>query len=717
MKYAGSIILLFFSYLSLAQYQAAPVWFFGEEAGLDFRSGNVNAVKSPLNTHSALSATQCDADGNILFSANGINIWDRNGNPIPGGSNPIWNYYKSGWNLNAVIVPHSTDTNKYYVFTTFPSKGDPPYGSYFVGQLTYSVVDMSMNGGLGAVVANQQNILLDKSTGHFMTVIPGNGCNYWVVVQNESKTSIDYSFRCYEVGEHGVSSTPVTSYFNVIPALNPNGNGKGVGTRAGNIIYSHTRQKIIASYESSDVTAYDFDPATGVVSNPTALLWPYPLEEHVSSSTIPAICLSPDESLLYVSGYASSLYPALYILSQYPLVMNGNQLSVGSPNTIYKPTKHTYLGGGNWQKSAMQLGADGKIYHCFTMGQNFIGRIEEPDRPGPACNFVPDAVKLLPGTRTTSSLPAPSFERKLIERGTATTSDTIVCFEQQVVLTAPQGYPAYRWQDGSPYTTYVADTKGTYYVVSTDEQCRQRTDTINLNIVNYDVELGKDIQTCFDAELKLATNPGDDAKYTWQDGSEEPTYTATDFGSYYVAVSKGGCIASDTINVSAAAIEIALLPDTTICTGTTITLGEEIEEATYAWQDGSTNAYYDAKGQGVYSVIVTKGKCVAEAETHIEEKYCDDCLSAMPNAFTPNRDGLNDVLKPVFYPLCAVSNYTFSIYNRFGEMVFSTNDPEEGWDGKYNKIMADVGGYFYYMRFTGTANEEYFHKGDVLLLR
>src|SRR5690606_31653615 len=177
-------------------------------------------------------SNQYTAARNIMFYANGLKIWNANGDVMPGSTNPLWPVnYTSGWNLNAMIVPDANDTNRYFVFSTFPSKGELPYGAYFVGQLTYSVVDMTLNNGLGDVVAGQSHIILDTNCGHYMTIVPGEPCKYWVVVQAGNGRKLDYSFKCYEVDASGVNKNPVTSTFLTVPGLSPNGNGQGVGIR------------------------------------------------------------------------------------------------------------------------------------------------------------------------------------------------------------------------------------------------------------------------------------------------------------------------------------------------------------------------------------------------------------------------------------------------------------------------------------------------------
>ncbi|MBP7166560.1 MAG: gliding motility-associated C-terminal domain-containing protein [Bacteroidia bacterium] len=72
---------------------------------------------------------------------------------------------------------------------------------------------------------------------------------------------------------------------------------------------------------------------------------------------------------------------------------------------------------------------------------------------------------------------------------------------------------------------------------------------------------------------------------------------------------------------------------------------------------------------------------------------CDTCQFYIPTAFTPNNDGKNDVFS--FKGNCMPDQFRFAIYNRFGEMLYSTNDPSVGWNGEYNENPAPEGLYAY----------------------
>ena len=89
----------------------------------------------------------------------------------------------------------------------------------------------------------------------------------------------------------------------------------------------------------------------------------------------------------------------------------------------------------------------------------------------------------------------------------------------------------------------------------------------------------------------------------------------------------------------------------------------------------------------------------------------------MPNAFTPNADGVNDVFRvvnPILYP-----NFQLQVFNRWGEALFATDDINEGWDGTFNGKPQEVGSYIWLITYNkGIANPEFVvMKGTVTLVR
>jgi gliding motility-associated-like protein len=117
-----------------------------------------------------------------------------------------------------------------------------------------------------------------------------------------------------------------------------------------------------------------------------------------------------------------------------------------------------------------------------------------------------------------------------------------------------------------------------------------------------------------------------------------------------------------------------------------------------------------------YTVIIQRGPCSDTAWVLVEviEDGCFESDVFIPNTFTPNGDGFNDVMYARGHKLETVY---FAIYNRWGEMVFETNDLKTGWDGNYKGKPADVGVFGYYVKVKCYNGKETFKKGNITLIR
>ncbi len=536
---------------SQAQYTAPPIWQFGHHAGLDFSSGNPVPISSPMETHGAKSAVQCDATGNVLFSANGFRIWDRMGNEMAGSANPLWPSFEF-WKLNSIIVPDLGNLNRYYVITTFPSDGNPPYGAAGTSTLTYTVVDMTLNGGLGGIVPGQAYIILNNSASDQMVVVPDNQCGYWLI-STIGNVHV-FGFKTYHITAAGINTTPVSTPFATMPSSLP-AFPFGVDNRYGNMVYSYTRNKVFMSYSAGDLYAYNFDPATGIVSNPQQIGYSYSPVFPASAST-PGICLSPDEQYLYTSGYT---YGSTFELRQYGILTTGPNVSLAPHTVIFSPgplSPYAMIDqpwGFNFWETDMQLAHDNKIYLTYTMGKSYVGCINEPNQTGLACDYNPNAVTLLPNTYTSAFMPSPAIPRFSGNVIASSSTDIKKCFEPSVVLTAPDAtYLHYLWQDGSTGRQLTATASGRYIVQSNNGACGDlRIDTFNVTLGNFKVDLGLDTTICTGTGFVLdATVP--DATYLWQDGNTNATRTITEAGTYTVTVQQGDCKASDSKIVNVA---------------------------------------------------------------------------------------------------------------------------------------------------------------------
>jgi gliding motility-associated-like protein len=99
---------------------------------------------------------------------------------------------------------------------------------------------------------------------------------------------------------------------------------------------------------------------------------------------------------------------------------------------------------------------------------------------------------------------------------------------------------------------------------------------------------------------------------------------------------------------------------------------------------------------------------------YVVESKCEEPEIFVPSGFSPNGDGLNDVL---YVRGAMIEDLYFTVYNRWGEKVFETNDKSIGWDGTYRGMEADPGVFAYYLKVRCIEGQELFLKGNVTLIR
>jgi gliding motility-associated-like protein len=148
-----------------------------------------------------------------------------------------------------------------------------------------------------------------------------------------------------------------------------------------------------------------------------------------------------------------------------------------------------------------------------------------------------------------------------------------------------------------------------------------------------------------------------------------------------------------------------------ICGGDSVVLSPGKFDS-YLWQDGSTDSIFVARVTGTYRVTVTNSCGTNTAQVSIPEK---DCGIYFPSAFTPNKDGRNDVFKVL--TSYVFQEYYLSVYNRWGQKVFETRDAAKGWDGTLQKQLQQPQETFVW-QCTFTRNNIITHmKGTVVLIR
>jgi gliding motility-associated-like protein len=489
----------------------ASNWNFGTNASISFNTSPPTSATGSALSYQEGSSSISDASGNLLFYTDGRTVWNKNNAVMPAGTG-----LNGGASATqpALIVPFPGDASKYYIFTT-PS----PDG---VASMNYSVVDMSLNGGLGDVTTLNSAFTALPTTDNVIAIGHSNGSDIWVITHGYNNNT----FIADQVSSSGVSAAPVVSNAGTVPGLLPDNTGY--------LKASHDGTKLAYAFTNLDqVEIYDFDPATGIVSNPIILS---------GISIAYGVEFSPDNSKLYVGTKNGGQ------LLQYDVSSNDQATINASKVLILGSVPSTYF-------TDIQTGPDGKLYVSKgKAGSNFLGVINNPDASGTACNFVNLGLDLGTGS---AKFGLPDFVRNYYANtSTFTYADT--CAGTGTLFTSvTSGSPiSWNWDFGDgntgtgPNPTHIYSAAGPYTVTLTvPNSCGgttivSKTLTINPSPV---VDL-KDTLLCVAPYLMDAGNPG--AAYLWSTGATTQTISVTAGGYYWARVTKNGCSNADTARIS-----------------------------------------------------------------------------------------------------------------------------------------------------------------------
>jgi len=192
------------------------------------------------------------------------------------------------------------------------------------------------------------------------------------------------------------------------------------------------------------------------------------------------------------------------------------------------------------------------------------------------------------------------------------------------------------------------------------------------------------------------------------------TYTVSKSGIYFATVTLNNCSNTDTIAISyKTKPSFTFSNETFICSGQQIKLSPVINDADkYVWQDGCTATSLLINKGGSYTLTVSN-ECGSYSNSIIVTQ--GDCQLNMPNVFTPNNDGINDIFR-VKYPQF-IKLFHMMVFNRFGEKVFDTHNAGEGWNGKLNSIDQPIGIYVWIISLTDNNGIAETYKGTISLIR
>ncbi len=302
----------------------------------------------------------------------------------------------------------------------------------------------------------------------------------------------------------------------------------------------------------------------------------------------------------------------------------------------------------------------------------------------------------------------------------------IVCAGTSVVLSATGG-TSYQWNNGvTQGVLFTPTVTTTYFVTVTNSNNCSAADSVPITVNPLPIaDAGIDQTICAGESVIFLATGGDN--YQWSDGIKQgapfkPYSTKT----YKVTVTDiNKCSATDevliTVNPSPSA-DFNINP-TEIQPNDTVTFNSlNVKNAdTWKWDFGDGNISYDSiniqhiyKYEGKFNIILSVFS-VKNCEKEITKSINVILKSKIwiPTAFTPNGDGVNDIL----YVLGELKSMHLEIYDQWGILVFTSDNQQFGWDGKYRGIDQSVGNYTYVIDILKDSGNKVFDSGTITLIR
>ncbi len=671
----------------------ANTWYFGNRVGLDFNqnpplplfNGSINSFEG--------SSTMNDNNGRLLFYTNGLYVQNRKHETMLNGTGLQGELSSTN---NTVIVPMPGNDSIYYLFTIGSAAIDPSI-------LHYNVIDMRGDGGFGEVVVKNavvENDVLEK----LAAIRHCNKRDVWIVIQ---KWNTD-QYYSYLLTSTGLNPVPVISSTGLVLTGQPI---NAIGT----LKFSIKGDKLIAchAFDNDIVQLMDFDNQTGIISNPVEFK-PNTPPHDLGFPGVYGAEFSPDGRLVYISTRNSLAEPC-----------NLYQFDITSNNAATILATKQFISQGQ-ALYALQLGPDQKIYVARGDTVTYLAAIDNPNVYGPGCNFILNKINFL--GKNTVQFGLPTFMQSYFDSASNPYdfSRTGNCLDLDVTFTINRlnGIDSVKWNFGDgqqsqllqPTNTYAAPGFYDVNLVVYKVDCSGLNDTVTRRIWIADTDkfLRDDTSSCSTVALEIGVEEIFGVNYLWNTGSNLPKITTTGFGDYWLEMEQNGCKIRDTISVSQVPKPIVGLgPDTTICRYKPVVLRTASSNYdSYLWSTGETTPSILVNQTGTYSVTVSQNSCEATDSIRVSPGDCDVYI---PSAFTPNGDNINEKFGVI--DLVAVQYFSLQIYNKWGQLIFTSNDIARKWDGTYKGKQSPNGAYIWMMTYVNRSGRKFYEQGTVMLIR
>ena len=722
MKKKPVILLIIFIIVNFRTHSIAQsennVWYFGLKSGLDF---NYNPAKvlvdnptiespylySPNNySGSIFSSTICDYTGNMIIHTDGVNIWNRDRQMMPGGMQIVQTR-----SLGTIIIPIPT-TTKFYVFSIASSSRS----------IVYSIVDINLDNGKGAVISSQNSLY--GSVSNQLIGIGADDCGVWLITHKlYSGDFVAFKIDKDRINAPVISTVGATYYTfdRVDQQMKSSHDGKRIA-----VATQKSAPSLNDQFGSTAICElYNFNNATGVVSNPIKIYKkPNPFNGADN------IEFSPDNKFLYTSYGFCINAPVHSNDTCYAYI---NQYDISSNNETQITNSAVNLLAGGMPDADLLLGRDAKIYSAFysyTLFDNAIfstgstnyytlSVINLPNEKGIACNAKINAVDLQGGH---SSHHLPNLLRNY-NKHTIDFNYSHACKYDSTEFSVNNinNYNYLQWDFGDiisgvnntsnlPNPKHFYSTDDYYNVTLTYGNC---STTMQIKISNkIKVNIVADTTICNGDSIHLNSNFPNNANL-WNTGQETNSIYASKKGLYKVTVTNTCNTDSDSMYLNIIPTIYSKLKDTIVCD-----LSEMIlkpfpyqEGLNYLWNNGEITSEILIHNAQRYSLKMSNECFIANEVANVYFSSSNG-EATHQNLITVNGDNKNEVYIP-FKNTVGLNNYKMEIYNSWGSIIYESTDPDKYWEA----LSVSDGVYFYNTQFKNCKNEDISQKGWIQVLR
>ncbi len=674
------VVLMLFLMCAFAKAQLeSSYWYFGINAGIDFSSGTPQALTDGQIVTLEGCATLSDRTGNLLFYTDGTSVYNRDHALMPNGDDLKGN---SSSTSSAIIVPDPGDSSRYYIFTV-----DTDDGFYRDSEgFFYSVVDMDLANGLGDVDVFEKNIQLRSITSEKLTSVANNsGDGYWIL------THFEYSFYAYELTVSGLNLSPVVSAVDpFIELVDSPFAGVAVSAMRGYIKLNSDGSLLAAAHFSNNTTQefngitvprealsisyanggelylYDFDNATGMVSNPRAIA------TREDGASFYGVEFSSNSQYLYAEAdyQGPDTFSIIDLdraeVQQYDISSNDIP---GSKRVLFTETDEPLRG-------ALQIGLDQKIYHSSRLffnnaGKTTLSYIENINSSNAI--YRADVFALAPGTFSQYGLPI--FVQSFIVNADIAGEDSCLGDPAQFSVNSIDSILSIEWDFGDPAsgidnTSTLLSPEHTFTTTGDFIVSAEVTTAFGTTTQSVGVSVFSDV----------IVNPYQNNSTVCNEGFEIGTF---DLSSVMTELDQ---------DVNNQTVELYRSE-------------EDAQNLTSPISNIST--FNNTSNPQRIAVRIANDNCEEILPIILAVENCDVEIF---NILTPNEDGKNDEfvitgLRNIYF------NHELSIYNRYGAKVWEGGNDDSPWDGTANTGLLSTGEklpsgtYFYVLEFNEEGKE------------